>query len=305
MTSNSRPTPANSATPASMKSPKEQSSVPPKSAHANPLSGLGQGTWGMGENPDTARLEIAALQHGIELGMCLIDTAEMYADGGAEEIVGAAIAGRRDKVYVVSKVMPHHADRRGTVAACESSLRRLGVDCIDLYLLHWRGGVPLAETLEAFALLQARGKIARWGVSNFDVDDMKELARLAGAAGANDVATNQVLYNLSRRGVEFDLLPACQKNGIPVMAYSPVEQGRLLTSPLLSTIAQRHGASPAQIALAWVLRQLGTMAIPKASSMAHVEENHGALQCRLEPGDLAELDAAFPPPKRSVPLEML
>ncbi|MDB5824335.1 MAG: oxidoreductase [Herminiimonas sp.] len=234
--------------------------------------------------------------------MCLIDTAEMYADGGAEEIVGAAIAGRRNAVCVVSKVMPHHADRRGTVAACERSLRRLGVDCIDLYLLHWRGDVPLAETLEAFTLLHAAGKIARWGVSNFDIDDMQELV---GIAAAHEVATNQVLYNLTRRGVEFDLLPWCQQSRIPVMAYSPIEQGRLLSSPPLLRIAERRGASPAQIALAWVLRRPGVMAIPKASSLAHVEQNHGAMSLMLEPEELAELDRAFPPPNRAVRLEML
>jgi diketogulonate reductase-like aldo/keto reductase len=267
-----------------------------------PLSGLGQGTWGMGENPSAARLEVAALQRGIGLGMRWIDTAEMYADGGAEKIVGAAIAGRRDEVRLVSKVMPHHADRRGTISACEKSLRRLGVDCIDLYLLHWRGDVPLAETLEAFAELQSSGKIARWGVSNFDMEDMRELA---GITGARDVATNQVLYNLTRRGVEFDLLPWCEQSGTPVMAYSPVEQGRLLSSPHLLRIAARRGASPAQVALAWVLHWPGVMAIPKASSLAHVEQNHGALRLRLEPEDLAELDRVFPPPNKSVPLEML
>lgn len=291
-------TPIPKATPASAMQANGQA----ESAVGNPLSGLGQGTWGMGENPRQAQAEIAALQHGIDLGMTLIDTAEMYADGGAEEIVGAAIAGRSDRAFVVSKVMPHHADRRGAVAACESSLRRLGVECIDLYLLHWRGGVPLAETLEAFDLLQARGKIARWGVSNFDTDDMKELLREAGDRLA---ATNQVLYNLTRRGIEFDLLPWCQERRLPVMAYSPVEQGRLLSSPVLARIAQRHGASSAQVALAWVLRQPGVMAIPKASSIAHVEQNHGALQVRLEPGDLAELDRAFAPPTKPAPLEML
>lgn len=284
-----------------------QAKGPAQSASGNPLSGLGQGTWGMGENPRQAKAEIAALQHGIDLGMTLLDTAEMYADGGAEEIVGAAIAGRRDRAFLVSKVMPHHADRRGTVAACESSLRRLGVECIDLYLLHWRGSVPLAETLEAFDLLQARGKIARWGVSNFDTDDMKELLRVAGDRGAGDrvVATDQVLYNLTRRGIEFDLLPWCQERRLPVMAYSPVEQGRLLSSPVLAQIAQRHGASPAQVALAWVLQHPGVMAIPKASSIAHVEQNHGALQVRLEAGDLAELDRAFAPPTKAAPLDML
>jgi diketogulonate reductase-like aldo/keto reductase len=296
------PASTQASTQASMQAPQEKAKRQPESGCANPLSGLGQGTWGMGENPNNARPEIAALQRGIDLGMCLIDTAEMYADGGAEKIVGAAIAGRRDQVCLVSKVMPHHADRRGTVAACESSLRRLRVDRIDLYLLHWRGGVPLAETLEAFALLQASGKIARWGVSNFDMDDMNELA---GIAGAGEVATNQILYNLTRRGVEFDLLPWCEKTRMPVMAYSPVEQGRLLSSPPLSRIAQRRGASPAQIALAWVLRRPGVMAIPKASSIAHVEQNHGALTIRLEPEDLAELDSAFPPPDKAVPLDML
>lgn len=278
--------------------------TPPSGTHSRALpalTGIGQGTWGMGERAQAAKTEIHALQRGIDLGMTLIDTAEMYGDGGAERIVAEAIAGRCAEVFVVSKVLPGHADLRGTIAACEASLRRLRIDCIDLYLLHWRGSVPLADTLDAFDRLRQQGKIAHWGVSNFDPSDMDALRR----AGGDAVATNQVLYNLTRRGIEYDLLPQSQRAGLPIMAYSPIEQGRVLRHPALLAVAQRHSATPAQIALAWVLRQPGVMAIPKAASLAHVDENAGARAVRLTAEDLAALDRAFAPPKRAVPLEML
>lgn len=267
-----------------------------------PVAALGQGTWCMAERPRKRATEIAALRRGIDLGMNLIDTAEMYTDGEAEELVGEAIAGRRDDVFLISKVLPENASRRGTIAACERSLKRLGTDRLDLYLLHWRGRHPLAETLDALLTLQRDGKIRDWGVSNFDVDDMEELFSLPGGDG---VATNQVLYNLTRRGIEFDLLPWCRERGIPVMAYSPIEQGRLVGHRALRDIAARHDATTAQVALAWTLREKGVVAIPKAGSAAHVEENRAALDLRLSQQDLAELDRAFPPPEGPVPLEMI
>ena len=263
---------------------------------------LGQGTWGMGERRQNSRDEVAALQLGIDLGMTLIDTAEMYGEGGAETVVGTAIAGRRDKVFLVSKVYPHNATRQGTVAACERSLKRLETDRIDLYLLHWRGGTPLAETLEAFEALRREGKIRHWGVSNFDTDDMQELAALPGGEA---VAANQVLYNLSRRGIEYDLLPWCRDQRVPVMAYSPIEQGRILRNSTLASVATRRGITPAQIALSWLLRQEGLIVIPKASSLSHVRENHEAAVASLDEQDLTMLDAAFPAPTRRHPLEML
>ena len=263
---------------------------------------LGQGTWKMGERRERSGREVAALRLGIELGMTLIDTAEMYASGGAEEVVREAIAGRRDEVFIVSKVVPSNASRAATIRACEASLKRLGTDRIDLYLLHWRGGVPLAETVDAFETLKASGRIAAWGVSNFDVDDMAELEALP-AGGA--VATNQVLYNLGSRGIDFDLLPWQRQRGIPVMAYSPVGEGDLARDRRLQGIADRHDATPAQIALAWTLRGEGVIAIPKASQEAHVRDNRGAADIRLTPQDLADLDAAFPPPNRKQPLAMV
>jgi len=263
---------------------------------------LGQGTWGMGEKPGERQAEIAALQAGLDLGMTLIDTAEMYGDGASEEVVGEAISGRRDGCFLVTKVYPHNASRHGAVEACEHSLRRLGTDRIDLYLLHWPGEFALAETVAAFEELQRAGKIRHWGVSNFDVDEMDEL--LAAPGGAS-VATNQVLYNLTRRGIEYDLLPWCAKRAIPVMAYSPLEQRRVLGDATLGRIAARHSATPAQIALAWVLRQDRVIAIPKAASAAHVRQNHASLEVRLEADDIAALDAAFRPPVRKVPLQML
>jgi len=263
---------------------------------------LGQGTWAMGEQARRAADEATALRIGLDLGMTLIDTAEMYGNGGAEEVVADAIAGRRDEVFLVSKVLPENSSRMGTIAACERSLRRLGTDRIDLYLLHWRGSPPLADTLAAFETLIANGKIRSWGVSNFDADDMEELFELS---GGERCATNQVLYNLTRRGIEFDLMPLCRKRGIPIMAYSPIEQGRLLNHATLKAIAARRNATPAQIALAWMLRQDGMIAIPKAASEKHVRENRAAVDVGLSADDLAELEEAFPPPKRKRSLEML
>lgn len=262
---------------------------------------LGQGTWNMGEDSRRRAAEADALRLGIDLGMTLIDTAEMYGSGGAEEVVGDAIAGRRSEVFLVSKVLPSNASRSGVPAACERSLKRLRTDRIDLYLYHWRGGTPLAETVEALDALRRSGKIGGWGVSNFDADDMDELAALA--AGPS-VQTNQVLYNLSRRGPEFDLLPWLRQRNIPTMAYSPVEQGALAKDRRLATVAARHDATPAQIALAWTMRHGEVIAIPKASNPDHVRQNRAAADIRLTPDDLAALDAAFPPPKGKRPLEM-
>jgi diketogulonate reductase-like aldo/keto reductase len=256
----------------------------------------------MAERPRQRQEEIAALRTGLDLGMTLIDTAEMYADGGAEELVAEAIAGRRDEVFLVTKVLPSNATRRGTVAACERSLRRLRTDRIDLYLLHWREETPLEETLAGFKNLSRTGKIRYWGVSNFDVGDMEELVSLpAGPA----VAIDQVLYNLSRRGIEHDLLPWCRRRRIPIMAYSPIEEGRLVRHRALKTVATRHGATPAQLALAWVLRQDGVIAIPKAGTPEHVRENRAALDLRLSKPDLVALDRVFPPPTKPAPLEVI
>lgn len=263
---------------------------------------LGQGTWNMGERRASHADEVAALKLGIELGMTLIDTAEMYASGGAEEVVRDAVGAARDSVYIVSKVLPSNASRAGTIRACEASLRRLGTDRLDLYLLHWHGGVPLSETVAAFEALQAAGKILHWGVSNFDVGDMEELARVA---GGNAVQTNQVLYNLESRGIDFDLLPAMADQGIPAMAYSPVAQGALAENSGLARIAHRHGVSAAQVALAWTLRRPGVIAIPKATQLAHVRDNRAAVDLQLTAEDIADLDAAFPPPTRKLPLAMI
>lgn len=263
---------------------------------------LGQGTWKMGERRDRFAQEVAALRLGIELGMTLIDTAEMYASGGAEEVVREAIAGRRGEVFVVSKVLPSNASRAATIRACEASLKRLGTDRIDLYLLHWRGGVPLSQTVEAFETLKAQGKIADWGVSNFDVDDMEELEALPGGRA---VATNQVLYHLGSRGIDFDLIPCQRKRGIPVMAYCPIGEGDLARDGRLCVVAERHGATPAQIALAWTIRGEGVIAIPKAAQEKHVRDNRAAADIRLTAQDIADLDAAFPPPSRKQPLAMV
>lgn len=267
-----------------------------------PIPALGQGTWCMGDDKRRRAHELAALRQGLDLGLTLIDTAEMYGEGEAEKLVGEAIAGRRDDVFLVSKVLPENASRRGTISACEHSLRRLGTDRIDLYLLHWRGRVPLEETVEAFTRLCHDGKIRYWGVSNFDVADMEELIALAGKEGP---AVNQVLYNLSRRGIEYDLLPWCRQRGIAIMAYSPVEQGRLIDHPELQRIGMKHDITPAQLALAWAIRNEGVSAIPKASHAAHVEENRAALDITLSADDLAALDRAYPPPSSPRPLEMI
>jgi diketogulonate reductase-like aldo/keto reductase len=262
---------------------------------------LGQGTWHMGERGSDRRREADALRLGIELGLTLIDTAEMYADGGAEEVVAEAIAGRRDEVSLVSKVYPHNAGGRKLEAALERSLQRLRVETLDWYLLHWRGSIPLEDTVAAMERARKAGKIRRWGVSNLDVDDLEEL----GPALA-DCATDQVLYNLEHRGVEFDLLPFCAGRGLPVMAYSPVGQGgKLLRHAALRTVAARHGATPAQIAIAWTLRVANVISIPKAADAEHVRQNAAARDIALTAADLAELDAAFPTPKRKRGLAML
>ncbi|MEU8167228.1 aldo/keto reductase [Micromonospora sp. NPDC049004] len=263
---------------------------------------LGQGTWYLGERPARRRDEIAALHTGLDLGLTMIDTAEMYGDGASEELVGEAITGRRADVFLVDKVLPSNASRRGTVQACRRSLQRLGVDHIDLYLLHWRGSHPLAETIEAFAELVDAGDIGQWGVSNFDLSDMTELFE---AAGGQDCATNQILYNLTRRGPEYDLLPWLREHGIPAMAYSPIEQGRLLGHSQIAEIAARHRATPAQVALAWVLRQEMVGAIPRSSNPEHTRENAEARNLQLTEEDVAALDTAFPPPTGPQPLEIL
>jgi diketogulonate reductase-like aldo/keto reductase len=266
------------------------------------IPALGQGTWELGEDRKRRAEEIEALRTGLDLGMTLIDTAEMYGNGAAEELLAEAVGKRRDEIFLVSKVLPENATRRGTAQACERSLKRLQTDRIDLYLLHWRGSVPLAETLEAFETLMKAGKIRRWGVSNFDVDDIKELRDLAGGKA---VATNQVLYNLTRRGIEYDLLPMARDIGMPVMAYSPIEQGRMLRHAALRNIAQRHGVTAARVALAWVLQQPGVCAIPRSGNPEHTRDNAAAAALTLTGDDLAELDAAFPPPNRKVSLEMI
>jgi diketogulonate reductase-like aldo/keto reductase len=263
---------------------------------------LGLGTWHLAENRTRRQQEIRALRLGLDLGMTLIDTAEMYGNGASEELVGEAIAGRRDEVFLVSKVLPGNASVKGTISACERSLRRLKTDRLDLYLLHWRGQWPIEDTVAAFHSLISAGKIRQWGVSNLDISDMPELVSLPGGGA---VATNQVLYNLTRRGIEYDLLPWCAKKSIPVMAYSPIEQGRLLGNSTLKKIAARQNATPAQVALAWVLRNPGIIAIPKAGTPEHVQENRAAIAVRLDAQDLAELDQAFPPPGTPEPLEML
>lgn len=265
---------------------------------------LGQGAWRMGENRRRHAEELRALQVGIELGLTLIDTAEMYGDGASEELVAEAIAGHREHVYVVSKVLPSNASRRGTIAACERSLARLGTDYLDLYLLHWRGSYPLVETLEAFAALQKRGSIRHFGVSNFDTADLEEAWSLANGTA---IATNQVLYNLEERGIEWDLLPRCRERGMPLMAYSPLgsDSTRLRKHAALANVAARHATTPSRVALAWLLRQPDVFVIPKAASETHVRDNRAALDLKLTPVDLAELDRAFPPPDGVTPLAMI
>lgn len=273
-----------------------------------PIPVLGQGTWMMGDDASRQEAEVAALRLGLDLGMTLIDTAEMYGEGGAEEVVGEAIKDRpRSEVFIVSKVYPHNATRRGAVEACARSLRRLEVEYIDLYLLHWRENVPLSETLEAFQFLKDNGSIRDYGVSNFDVGDMEEASALPGGDG---IATNQVLYNLLHRGIEWELLPWSRERRIPIMAYSPLgsnvtEQKRMLGHANIKSVAARHNATPAQIALAWLLRQPDLVVIPKASTPEHLRDNRAALDIELTDQDLRELDHAFPPPARKIPLEML
>ena len=265
-----------------------------------PIPVLGQGTWRMGERAAKAALEIGALKLGFDLGLTLFDTAEMYGEGGAEEVLAQAIKGRREQAYIVSKVYPQNASLKGTVAACERSLSRLGIEQLDLYLLHWRGRHPLAETVRAFEKLRADGKIAAWGVSNFDRDDMAELD---GVPDGGNCSVNQVLYNIAQRGIEWDVLPWCRERGINVMAYCPLDEGgRMLSSKALRTIAAKHRATTAQVALAWLIRQNGVVAIPKAVTEAHVRENRAAADLKLSAADLADIDAAFPPPNAKMPL---
>lgn len=269
-----------------------------------PVRRLGQGAWRMGESRRRHAEELRALEVGIELGLALIDTAEMYGNGGSEELVAEAIAGRRERVYVVSKVLPTNASRRGTVEACERSLARLRTDYLDLYLLHWRGGYELEDTLDAFAELQRRGAIRHFGVSNFDCADLDEAWSLPHGSA---IATDQVLYNLEERGIEWDLLPRCRERGLPIMAYSPLgsDSARLREHAALLKVAARHGATPSRVALAWLLEQPNVIVIPKASSEAHVHDNRAALDLALTTADLADLDRAFPPPTAAEPLAML
>lgn len=266
------------------------------------ISVLGMGTWRMGENTRNRQREIDALRHGLSLGFSLIDTAEMYGEGGAESVIAPVIANCRSDVFLVSKVYPHNASRQGAIAACERSLKRLHTDYLDLYLLHWRGAVPLVETLAAFQTLQQAGKIRSYGVSNFDLEDMQSAIHLK---GGDSIATNQVLYNLRRRGVEWNLLPWCRQRGIPIMAYSPIEQGRLLNNRALKAIADERSVTAAQVAIAWLLHQDNVIVIPKSSRIDHVEQNHAALDLSLSAEELKTLEAAFPPPAKPVPLEML
>lgn len=263
---------------------------------------LGQGSWNIGDEPGRRKAEIDAIRRGIDLGLTLVDTAEMYGDGRSESLVGEAIAGRRSQVFVVSKVYPHNASRRSMPKSCEASLRRLKVDAIDLYLLHWPGAVPLAETVEAFEALKAAGKIRHWGVSNFDTDGLQELLPTPGGEAAQ---VNQVLYHLGERGIEWDLLPLQRRRRMPVMAYSPFDQGRLLRHRALRTFAGEHGMTPGQAALSWLLAQPGVIAIPKSGSAERVEDNAAALAMKLSAAQLAELDRLFAPPDGPGPLAML
>ncbi len=263
---------------------------------------LGLGTWKMGASARSRAQEIAAVRLALDLGYRLIDTAEMYGEGGAEEVIGEAVAGRRDRVFLVSKVYPHNASRKGTLAACESSLKRLRTDRIDLYLLHWRGTVPLAETVDAFEQLKRAGKIRYWGVSNFDLDDMNELWAVEGGAHC---AANQVYYSASRRGIEFDLLPWQRERGVPTMAYCPIDEGALAGSAPLAAIGKAHGATAAQIALAWVMSQPGVIAIPKAVKPEHLRQNFAAAIIELSADELARIDRHFPPPRQRTPLAMV
>jgi diketogulonate reductase-like aldo/keto reductase len=266
------------------------------------MPALGMGTWYLGEQPARHDTELAALRTGIEIGLTLIDTAEMYGDGAAEELVGQAVAGRRDDIYLISKVLPHHATRQGTVQACRASLRRLGTDHLDMYLLHWQGRVPLAETVQGFEELVQAGLIGCWGVSNFDAPD---LDRLVSVPGGDQVQTDQVLYNLGRRGPEYDLIPRCRQAGMPLMAYSPVDHGRLLEHSAVRDMATVKGVTPAQLAIAWVLRIPDVSVVAKASTRAHVTENRAAMEISFSQAELEQLEAMFPPPSSKEPLDML
>jgi diketogulonate reductase-like aldo/keto reductase len=263
---------------------------------------LGMGTWYLGEDPDGRDIQLSALRTGIDIGLTLIDTAEMYGAGAAEELVGEAIAGRRDDVFLVSKVLPHHATRKGTAKACQDSLRRLGTDHLDMYLLHWRGRAHLAEVVEAMEALVDGGLIACWGVSNFDAPDVDELVALT---GGDHVQTDQVLYNLARRGPEYDLVPMCRELGMPLMVYSPVDHGRLLEQPAVRHMAADKGVTPAQLAIAWVLRLPDVFAVAKASTRAHVIENRAAMEIGFTQDELDQLDRIFPPPTAKAMLEMI
>jgi diketogulonate reductase-like aldo/keto reductase len=266
------------------------------------IPALGQGTWHLGQGHHDRTEETAALRTGIDLGMTVIDTAEMYGGGASEELVGEAISGRRDEVFVVSKVLPSHASREATIDACRASLRRLRIERLDLYLLHWRAIVPLEETVSAFGELRAAGLIRFWGVSNFDLPDLRELAGL-GAAG--DCQTDQVLYNLNHRSAELRVLPWCRQHGLPIMAYSPLDQGRLLDHPVVRGIATQYRTGPAEVAIAWLLTQPEVCAIPQAGTVSHVRHNRAAADLELREIDLIKLDEAFPPPLEPQPLEML
>ena len=271
-------------------------------ADGTSVPALGLGTWRMGEHPETRRGEVAALRRGFDLGLSLVDTAEMYADGGSEEVVGEAIAGRRDEVFVVSKVYPHRAGRQAAIAACEASLARLAIERLDCYLLHWRGGVPLGETVEAFERLRRDGKIARWGVSNFDVDDLDELADVPGGSAC---AANQVLYHLAERGIERGAHLRTRAWPMPVMAYSPFDEGRLLRSDALRKIAREAGTSAATLALAWLIAHDDVIALPKAARIEHVNVIAAAIRFRMTPDVAAALDRAFPAPRKRTPLAMI
>jgi aldehyde reductase len=263
---------------------------------------LGLGTWRMGERARARGDEVTAIRHALELGYRLIDTAEMYGEGGAEEVVGEAIAGRRDEVFIVTKVYPHNASRKGAVAACDRSLKRLRTDRIDLYLLHWRGSIPLAETVTAFEQLQRDGKIRHWGVSNFDVADMNELWSIKNGAHC---AANQVYYSASRRGIEFELLPWQRERGVPTMAYCPIDEGTLAKNTALAQLGKERGATAAQTALAWVLSRPDVIAIPKAVKLDHLRQNIAAADISLSPADLAKIDRHFPPPRQRTPLSIV
>ena len=266
------------------------------------VAALGQGTWRFAEDPKLRQDEIASLRRGIDLGLNLIDTAEMYGEGRAETLVGEAIQGRRDEVFIISKVYPHNASRRAMQTACNNSLQRMRIETIDLYLLHWAGSVPIEETVEAFETLQRQGKIRHWGVSNLDLEQMQALDAIAGGEA---VQTNQVLYHLDERGIEWDLLPWLREHRVPIMAYSPTDQGRLLKSRELAAFAMKRAMTPAQAALAWLLAQDDVIVIPKTSNVNRVEENAAALEHTLSRADLDELDGLFPPPKRASPLAMI